>query len=53
MPDTHKSRKYSARREINTAIDYLWENTNMEEVYINATPEYGGATIVGEPKLIK
>ncbi|HEX2945208.1 MAG TPA: AraC family transcriptional regulator [Clostridia bacterium] len=23
-------RKYSARREINTVIDYLWENVNME-----------------------
>ncbi len=30
MPDIPRVRKYFERREINTAIDYLWENTNIE-----------------------
>lgn len=30
MPKTSVNRKYSARSEINTAIDYLWENANTE-----------------------
>ncbi|GEM_PF-499083 len=39
-------RKYSARNEINTAIDYLWENTNMEfslnnlSSIVNLSPYY-------------
>jgi len=30
MPGVYEFRKYSARKEINIAIDYLWENVNME-----------------------
>jgi AraC family transcriptional regulator len=30
MPIEHEPREYSARKEINLAIDYLWENANRE-----------------------
>lgn len=30
MPGMHEFRKYSARKEINLAIDYLWENVNID-----------------------
>lgn len=30
MPGVYEFRKYSARKEINAVIDYLWENVNME-----------------------
>ncbi len=30
MTDLHGFRRYSARKEINIAIDYLWENVHME-----------------------
>lgn len=30
LPDANDFRIYSARKDINTTIDYLWENVNME-----------------------
>lgn len=30
MPDMQGLKKYSTRKDINAAIDYLWENTSME-----------------------
>lgn len=30
VPDIQGLKKYTVRKDINTVIDYLWENTNME-----------------------